>query len=232
MKNILFTLVLVLVLTSLADAQFGIKAGLYGGATIPTGDFNDLYNSQFSSEFAVYYPINKNLEISASFGYMRFVFDNDYLNNKLKDIFRQNFPGETAPSVNVNSNFTSTPIMIGIRYFMLNKGPVLPYAMLQLGLHIASFETISGIIVDSASGNSVTIPKSSKNETKFGSSLGIGVVVPVMDIIDIDGNFFINTMGVEFEQSYNITRGGTTISEGSKSNGMYFTAKLGFTIRL
>ena len=185
-----------------------------------------------STEFSVFYPINKHFEVSASFGFMRFAFDNDYINNKLKDIFQKNFPGEIAPTVSVNSNFTSTPVMIGIRYFILDKGPVLPYAAAQFGLHFASFETIGGIVVDSATGQTAKIDKASKKETKFGTSIGVGVVVPIMNIIDIDGNFFINTMGVEFDQSYNITRGGSTATENSKSNGMYYTAKLGFTIRL
>lgn len=231
MKKILFILFIsfILVACNISQAQIFFKTGVNTGATFPTQDFNEMFNTQLGSEVYLAYPISKtNIDVTISIGYSRFQFDNDFVNNKLKTLYG---PGETVPVLDINANFSTTPLLIGARY-TLPKGVIRPFVSLEGGLHFASFDIVNGTINIPQSGT-VIVPKERKTETKFGGSIGAGLIYPIEGVFDIDLIAKYNYMDVNFEQDYDIVKSdGTRVRSYSSSKGTFFTVRAGISFWL
>jgi len=228
MKKIKFILIVFLTFSAfqISTAQIFFRTGVNTGATLPTQDFNEMFNTQLGSEVYLAYPAGKsNIEVTISIGYSRFQFDNEYVNNKLKTLYG---PGETVPVLDINANFSTTPLLIGARY-TLPKGVIRPFVSVEGGLHFVSFDIINGTINIPQSGT-VYIPKERRTETKFGASLGAGVIYPIEGVFDVELVGKYNYMDVNFEQDYDIVKSdGTRIRSYSASKGTYFTIKAGIS---
>ncbi len=228
MKKIIFIFIALFIITVYQDssAQIFFRTGVNTGVTLPTQDFNEMFNTQLGSEVYLAYPVSKtNLEVTISIGYSRFQFDNEFVNNKLKALYG---PGETVPVLDVNANFSTTPLLIGARY-TLPKGIIRPFVSLEGGLHFVSFDIVNGTINIPQSGT-IFIPKERRTETKFGGSLGAGFIYPIEGVFDVELVGKYNYMDVNFEQDYDIVKSdGTRVRSYSSSKGTYFTLKAGIS---
>lgn len=228
MRKIIYVLIVFLTISTcqISTAQIFFRTGVNTGVTLPTQDFNEMFNTQLGSEIYLAYPISKtNLEVTISIGYSRFQFDNEFVNNKLKSLYG---PGEIVPVLDVNANFSTTPLLIGARY-TVPKGIVRPFVLIEGGLHFASFDIINGTINIPQSGT-VFIPKERRTETKFGGSLGAGLIYPIEGVFDLELVGKYNYMDVNFEQDYDLIKSdGTRVKSYSSSKGTYFTIKAGIS---
>ena len=124
------------------------------------GDFGNLYSSAIGFEFTYAYILSQQIMLTASLGYLSWI-----LKNSLPSGYEQ--------------NFTSFPLMIGLRYLFLRQMTLLfPYVSLQLGLHfLKQTQKFSfGNFLD----------EFSESTTKFGFNAGVGLMYYIAAAVLID----------------------------------------------
>lgn len=218
MKKI-YTLLFILALVPLTFGQIVPKFGLgiNGGVAIPSGDMGDIYKTGVGGSVTFVLPLPIPVELSASVGYYSFKFNNDYFATQLKQA-----TGAT-PTVDVDAPLNLIPLTVNARYYMTPVG-IRPYGEVNLGLGIASMKNV----FLQGSGNSMSIKTEDKSETKQYLAAGVGVLIGVGIVADIDVNIRYALMGQEFSQ---MTASGNSVSYSS-STGSYLGINAGLRLKL
>ncbi len=178
MKKILSVLVVLVLFTSLINAQGKISLGVNGGAAIPTGDFGDDFDLGWGGNALFVYHISPNADITGSAGYL-------FWNAK---------DAEDGTAINVT--FSSIPVMIGARY-LFGKEKFFGYGSAELGVH---FTTLDLPEVDLGEGETFG---GSESNTYFGWALGAGVLYKINEKIDLDLSAKYNMIVIGEEDSWN-----------------------------
>ncbi|MCZ7602416.1 MAG: hypothetical protein C4543_07740 [Ignavibacteriales bacterium] len=159
MKKVLFTVLVLLMVVSLTQAQEKGKMGVsvQGGIALPTGDFGDGYDMGFGGRGMFMYYLNQNMAITGTAGFFTWSGKDDF-----------------------DATFTTIPVMAGIKYFM-GKGDFKPYVSGQLGMYFSSFE----YTVDFGPffGGEQTVDDSGSD---FGIALGGGFLMPLGKTMNLD----------------------------------------------
>ncbi|MCK6603758.1 MAG: outer membrane beta-barrel protein [Ignavibacteriaceae bacterium] len=231
-KAFLFTLLL----ASLTFAQITpIKYGASGLLGIPTGDFGDLYNNGYGGTAHINIAIPGPFTLTGSVGYATFALDNDYINQKLKEL---DSTPQNAPTVNLDMPFSMIPVTVGVKYSLFNAVVLSPYASAELGLAFTTLK-LSGNIEYNSSGagsGTVKVPTETKSDTKSTFGIGIGTEINAAPNLTIDIAAKFNIISVEFSQSVTKTQSGggsvITTTESSSSSGTFFGISAGLLFRL
>ncbi|MBN8545828.1 MAG: hypothetical protein J0L60_06810 [Ignavibacteria bacterium] len=218
MKKI-YTLLFILALVPLTFGQIVPKFGLgiNGGVAIPSGDMGDIYKTGVGGSVTFVLPLPIPVELSASIGYYSFKFNNDYFATQLKT-----YTGST-PVVDVDAPLNLIPLTVNARYYMTPIG-IRPYGEVNVGIGIASLKNV----FLQGSGNSMSIKTEDKSETKQYLAAGVGVLIGVGIVADIDVNIRYALLGQEFSQ---MTTTGNTVSYSS-SSGSYLGINAGLRLKL
>ena len=218
MKKI-YTLLFILALVPLTFGQIIPKFGLgiNGGVAIPSGDMGDIYKTGVGGSVTFVLPLPIPVELSASIGYYSFKFNNDYFATQLKT-----YTGST-PVVDVDAPLNLIPLTVNARYYMTPIG-IRPYGEVNVGIGIASMKNV----YLQGSGNSMSIKTDDKSETKQYLAAGVGVLIGVGIVADIDVNIRYALLGQEFSQ---MTTTGNTVSYSS-STGSYLGINAGLRLKL
>ncbi len=229
-------LLLTLIFASLTLAQITpIKYGVSGLLGVPTGDFGDLYKNGYGGAANINIAIPGPFTITGSVGYATFALDNDYINQKLKEL---DSTPQNAPTVNLDMPFSMIPVIVGVKYSLLNAVLFSPYASAELGVAFTTLKLSGNIEYNSsgAGGGTVKVPSETKSDTKSTFGLGIGTEINVAPNITIDVAAKFNIISVEFSQSVTKTQSGggsvVTTTESSSSSGTFFGISAGILFRL
>ncbi|MEO8398528.1 MAG: outer membrane beta-barrel protein [Ignavibacteriaceae bacterium] len=124
------------------------------------GDFGKNYSGAIGAQFTYGYLLAQQFLLIGSIGYLKWILKED------------------LPS-GVENTFSSIPIMVGLRYFLLtNLAVLLPYLTVQVGLHLLK-QTFKYNL-----GNFNF--EDSNSETKFGFNIGAGTLYAIAAAFFID----------------------------------------------
>lgn len=215
MKKVLYSMLIVLLTSSMFYAQGKFGLGVYGGLVSPTGDMGDLYKAGFGANASLSYNISESFQLTLSPGYYHFSFNSDFFNDELK-------AQGIDQTVDVDAPLTIIPVMAGAKYFFAN-GKFKPYVSAEVGLHFVTLTaksvTIGGVKQDV--GQDTT-------DTKSGWGVGVGFQYEVSPKVSIEVAGKFNGTAVEFGHEKSATVGSTySYSESSKSTGTFFSVMAG-----
>lgn len=219
MYKVKYLIVAILVAFSTMTAQSKSALGIQGVYASSTGDLADIFDSGFGGSASFFYNLNDNLQLSATAGYIKFSFNNDYFNDQLKDA------GIDA-TVDVDATLSVIPIMVGARYF-LSSSNFKPYLLADAGIHImeitSSKVTVSGQEFDAVG---------SASESKGAFDIGAGFLVNIAPKINLDINGKLNLNGLQVKKEKTVSSGSSTTTESSESSATFFTVSAGVSFEL
>lgn len=219
MKKLFSVLFLIGLLVSVSTAQskFGIR--IDGGVALPNGDFGDLYKTGFGGTAALSYELSESVELSANTGYLNFSFNDDYLNNLLKEL------GSNI-TVDVDAPLSIIPLMIGGRYYF-SQSDFKPYAGALLGVHILSISAQSVIM-----GYQKFDIQKEATETKMAWGVGIGFLYKIGNKLHLNVDAKLNGNSMETTQSRSYDSGNSYVEESSSSTTTFITITAGLQFEL
>jgi hypothetical protein len=163
MKKVLFTVLILLMVVSLTQAQskgdMGIAA--QAGIALPTGDFGDVYDMGFGGKAVFMYHLNPNMALTGSAGYLTWSRKSDF----------------------GDGTFGTIPVLAGIRYF-LGKGDFKPYLTGEAGLFLSNF-SYDVTIVNPFTGTTISQTYDDSG-SDFGIALGGGFFLPLGKSMKLD----------------------------------------------
>jgi outer membrane protein W len=218
MKKVKYVLFALIFASSLISAQSKFGVGINGGYLSSTGDLKDLFKDGFGATAFAIYNLTNNIQLSATTGYYGFTFNNDFINDQLKE-------AGYNKTVNLDVKMNIIPLMVGAKFF-LGESQFRPYAGVDLGLHIMTIETPNAEITSSG------VSTSKATETKAGYAIGAGFLYKVSDNISLDVNAKFNGNGFEVKKTSIKTQGSTTIEESSSSTSAFFSIMAGLCFQL
>ena len=170
MKTI-HSLVLIMVFTFISLLFPQSKGGIFvnGGANAGLGSFGDEYGTGYGVSATYFNKLNPAVDGTVTVGYNRWS-QNPY-------------------------TFSSIQVLAGVRYFLFN-GIVRPYVPIYVGAYFVNtkIEVRQGIVPASFTGSGTSI---SDAETVFGFGAGLGVLIPINDLIGINLSGLFNYMGTK-----------------------------------
>ncbi|GAB1348173.1 hypothetical protein MASR1M107_03840 [Ignavibacteriales bacterium] len=200
--------------------KFGL--GVNVGVALPQGDMGDLYKTGYGGSLTVILPIPGPFEVSASVGYNAFKFNNDYINKLFKE------QTGTDPQLDLDMPLSIVPLTANARYYF-TPALVRPYAEVNLGI---SMGTVKATVPDPQPGKPYNVKTAESSETKQFLGVGVGIVIGMGLVADIDVNARYALLGHEFAQYTTTTSGGSTTYTESKSNGSYLGISAGVRVKL
>ncbi len=203
--------------TMFAQSKMGI--GVNGVFAASSGDMKDMFDTGFGGLASLNYNVSDNLQLSLTAGYIKFGFNNDYINDQLKEA------GFNA-TVDIDASLSVIPIMIGGKYF-LSSSNFRPYLAADLGLHILEI-TSEKFTVGGQEFNAV----GSASETKGAFDIGVGFLMKLSPTVNLDVNGKLNINGLQIKKEKSYSAGGAYYEESSESNAMYFTIAAGLSFAL
>jgi outer membrane protein W len=218
MKKSRQIIVVLLLLGTVLSAQSKLGLGVNGGYLSSTGDLKDLFKDGFGGVASVTYNLTNSFQLSATTGYFGFSFNNDYINDLLRE-------AGYDKTVNLDATLNLIPIMIGAKYFVGNS-QLRPYGCVDLGLHIMS------VTVPNAQITSSGVSTNESTETKAGYAIGVGFLYQLSDKISLDVNAKFNGNGLEVNKSSVKTQGGAVVEESSSSTSTFFSIMAGVWFQL
>jgi len=134
---------------SITTAQSDFAVGLNGKVNIPTGQFAD-FNIGYGGDVHFLYLLGNSTIFSIAAGYSNFDLDVDRFNERAKEL------GINA-QFNVDSKFSTIPILLGAKWYFLQAKKHNLYIMLEAGLYIYHFTFSGSASIISLGGNSVPV---------------------------------------------------------------------------
>lgn len=171
MKKIFIPVLILFCFISLHAQRNPMSAGVNAEVSVPLGDFSDIASMGFGLNGAFIYGISEVFEATGSLGFISWSRDIPTISELI----------ETS----ADGSFTSIPIMAGARYYFPQRN-LMPYAALELGLHI--FSTSDYIITIS----DVESKFDGTTDVNFGFTFGGGAVYEVSKGFKVDGSLKYN----------------------------------------
>jgi len=182
MKKLLFTILILFAVSVGNYAQRNpMSVGVSGTFSIPMGDYNDIATMGYGLKGNFLYGISRKFEVTGSIGFISWGRDIPTITEVLK--------------AQADGSFTSIPVMVGARLYFPQRN-LMPYATVELGLHIFSISDYTITIADEE-----TKYKGSTN-VDFGFGFGGGAVYEISDGFKVDGNLKYNIINEESSIAY------------------------------
>lgn len=219
MSKVKSAFLLLLISFTIISAQTKFNLGANAVYVSSSGDLADLFDTGFGGLASLSYDATDNIQLSVTTGYLNLSFNNDYLNDQLKD-------AGINTTVDVDASMGIIPIMVGGKYF-LSLSNFKPYVAADLGVHISKITsekiTIGGQQMDAVA---------SASETKAAFDLGIGFLYNIAPKINLDVNGKINLNGTEIKKESSFSSGNVTTTQSSESSASFFTISAGLLFEL
>ncbi len=219
MSRIKLVFLTLLISFSAMFAQSKYSIGVQGTYASATGDMKDLFNNGFGGLATFGFNVSDNIQLSATAGYLKFGFNNDYFNEQLKE-------AGLNTTVDVDASLNVIPLMIGGKYFVSSSN-FRPYLAADLGLHIMEI-TSSKVTIGGQEMEAV----GSASETKAAFDFGVGFLYKLSSNLNLDVNGKFNINGLQVKKEKSMSSGSTTITESSESNASFFTISAGLSFAL
>jgi outer membrane protein W len=191
-------LFLVIVCTArITNSQSNFAVGISGDINFPNGKFTEYFGTGYGGDAHFLYLFGNSSIFSLSLGYNWFGLDLDAFNAKANEL------GLDA-NFNIESSFSTIPILIGVKWYFLKQKTQSPYIMIEAGFYNYNFKFKGTAEVNSVSDNSetVTMPEYDENGTEAMLRISAGYIV------FIEKHWFIDA-----SVNYNVLTDATTVND-------------------
>jgi hypothetical protein len=234
MKRISLFAILILMFSVLSSySQTPLTLKLTGGMSSPMGDFANVYKSGASVEAGIFYSLPfPGLDLTFTAGYNGFKYKNDYFTGLVTSNL-----GVAVDNFGYSWTATDIPIMVGAKY-MLPAGSMKPYVTGEVGLHLMSFsDRFNGQKLTGNLTNPTTFSYNgateSGSEVGVGTTIGVGIEIPLVPKISLDLNAKYYYAGITYAKSFNVFRNNTSQFTTSELKNLNFiTVRGGIVISL
>lgn len=183
---ILFVLSSTLFLKAQSDFAVGINANV----NFPNGKFTEYFGTGYGGGAHFLYLFGNSSIFSLSVGYNRFDLDVDAFNAKANEL------GLDA-KFDVESSFSTIPILVGARWYFLKQKKSSPYIMIEGGFYNYKFTLKGTADLNDPGGNSMPIDlqeiDESGTETMLRISAGYIIFIQKHWFIDASVNYIVLT---------------------------------------
>ena len=183
-------LILIITLTSFVKAQSDFAVGINGNVNFPNGKFTEYFGTGYGGDAHFSYLFGNSSIFSLSVGYNRFGLDVDAFNAKANEL-------DLGVKFDVESSFSTIPILLGVKWYFLKKKTQSPYIMIEAGFYNYNF-TFKGVAtVVEPGGNSIPIelPEFDENGTETMLRVSAGYIFFIQKhwFIDASVNYIVLT---------------------------------------
>ena len=179
MKNIIKTLFVSLLFSTLAFSQSSYGSDLSATVAFPTGVNAEYFNTGYGAIGGFYYEMDSNWRIGLTLGFIYSGINGEEVNNYFQTLDQQ------QGSVDLSGNVSTIPILLSFKYMLPGSSPRF-YAIIEAGLYLYSTNA-NGTITYSGNAGSAPIDQS-EFSSEPGFDLGLGALFPVSKEISIDVN--------------------------------------------
>jgi len=179
MKNIIKTLFVSLLFSSLTFSQSSYGSDLSATVAFPTGVNAEYFNTGYGAIGGFYYEMDSNWRIGLTLGFIYSGINGEEVNNYFQTLDQQ------QGSVDLSGNVSTIPILLSFKYMLPGSSPRF-YAIIEAGLYLYSTNA-NGTITYSGNAGSAPIDQS-EFSSEPGFDLGLGALFPVSKEISIDVN--------------------------------------------
>ena len=182
-------LILIITLTSFVKAQSDFAVGVNGNVNFPNGKFTEYFSTGYGGDAHFLYLFGNSSIFSLSVGYNQFGLDLEAFNAKANEL-------ELDATFDVESKFSTIPILLGVKWYFLKQKTQSPYIMIEAGFYNYNF-TFSGTAVVDSAGNVETVNLTEIDEkgteTMLRISAGYIIFIQKHWFIDASVNYIVLT---------------------------------------
>lgn len=219
-------LVLIIAVTStpILKSQSDFATGINGNINFPNGKFTEYFRTGYGGDAHFLYLFGNSSIFSLSIGYNRFELDVDAFNEKANEL------GMDA-KYDVESSFSTIPILIGVKWYFLKQKTQSPYIMIEAGLYNYTFNLKGTLNVDSSGSNeTVDLPEIDESGSKTMLRISAGYIFFFHKRWFIDASFNYNVLSDAFtvdvpadpEEAQEISGAAETLNYMSISAGINY----------
>jgi outer membrane protein W len=147
-KYLIFIVTIASTLSVKAQSDFAV--GINGNVNFPNGKFTEYFGTGYGGDAHFLYLFGNSSIFSLSVGYNNFGLDVDALNAKASEL-------EPGLKFDVESSFSTIPILLGVKWYFLKQKTQSPYIMIEAGFYNYNF-TFKGVAtLAEPGGNSIPI---------------------------------------------------------------------------
>jgi len=184
-------LILIITLTLFVKAQSDFAVGVNGNVNFPNGKFTEYFETGYGGDAHFLYLFGNSSIFSLSVGYNRFGLDIDAFNAKANELLELN------TKFDVESTFSTIPILLGVKWYFLKQKTQSPYIMIEAGFYNYNF-TFKGVAtLVEPGGNSIPIelPEFDENGTETMLRVSAGYIFFIQKhwFIDASVNYIVLT---------------------------------------
>jgi outer membrane protein W len=188
-KNLILITTIASILIVRAQSDFAV--GLNGNINFPNGKFTEYFSTGYGGDAHFLYLFGNSSIFTLSVGYNRFDLDLEAFNAKANELL------ELSTKFDVESTFSTIPILLGVKWYFLKQKTQSPYIMLEAGLYNYQFSFQGTANVTDPGGNSIPVELSEINETGTETMLRIsaGYIIFIQKhwFIDASVNYIVLT---------------------------------------
>jgi outer membrane protein W len=171
-------------------AQSDFATGFNGNVNFPNGKFTEYFGTGFGGDTHFLYLFGNSSIFLLSVGYNKFDLDLDAFNAKANEL------GLDA-TFDVESSFSTIPILIGVKWYFLKQKTQSPYIMIEAGFYNYNF-TFKGVAtIVEPGGNSIPIelPEFDENGTETMLRVSAGYIFFIQKhwFLDFSVNYSVLT---------------------------------------
>lgn len=186
----LYLFFLILFSAGITFAQSDFAVGISGNVNFPNGKFTEYFVTGYGGDVHFLYLLGNYSIFSLSVGYNRFGLDLDALNSKANELgLNLNF--------NVESSFSTLPILVGAKWYFLKQKKSSPYIMIEGGFYNYNFTLKGTANSTEPGGNSIPIdlPEIDENGTETMLRISAGYIIYIQKrwFIDTSVNYIVLT---------------------------------------
>jgi len=186
-------LILITTITStlFVRAQSDFAVGLNGNVNFPNGKFTEYFSTGYGGDAHFLYLFGNSSIFTFSVGYNQFGLDNDAFNAKANELLELN------TKFDVESKFSTIPILLGVKWYFLKQKTQSPYIMIEAGFYNYNFTFKGMATLIEPGGNSIPIelPEFDENGTETMLRVSAGYILFIQKhwFIDASVNYIVLT---------------------------------------
>ena len=186
-KYLLLFLIILIAPRTIPQSDFAV--GFNGNVNFPNGKFTEYFGTGYGGDAHFFYLFGNSSIFSLSVGYNRFGLDLEAFNVKANEL------GLNA-KFDVESSFSTIPILLGVKWYFLKQKTHSPYIMLEAGFYNYNFMLKGTAEVDSLNENTetVTLPEIDENGTETMLRISAGYLIFFVKHWFIDASFNCNVL--------------------------------------
>ena len=186
-KNLI--LIITTASTLFLKAQSDFAVGLNGNVNFPNGKFTEYFGTGYGGDAHFLYLFGNSSIFSLSVGYNRFDLDVEAFSQLAKE------QGINA-TFDVESSFSTLPILIGVKWYFLKQKNQSPYIMIEAGFYNYNFKFKGTAEVNSVNDNNetITLPEYDENGTEPMLRISAGYIVFIEKHWFIDASVNYNVL--------------------------------------